>query len=267
MVTPTANSLGVSQFYVSDTAASATTYTGCPTNAVTAYTTGMMVNFKPATNSGDVGTHKTLNLCGLGAKNIFRVDGASDLTNGEFLAGQWYQLRYDGTEFTLTTPTFPRELVTLTLPSSDTVTCNTTANPGNTFASAIVIPGNSIGNKNVFEVQIDIQDVYSGSPPASFTTNIQIGGTTSVTLANASTGLTSLTTTGSEAFRIIGTAAPANPTTFQVISENLFFSLAAATSASLNTTANITIQPFFKCAAATGGNTRQIIAYRVFQTN
>jgi hypothetical protein len=72
-------------------------YTLTPTTTLTAYSTKMLVEFTPnATNTGA----STLNISGLGTKNIYSVAGAA-LTAGELVSGRYYLAAYDGTHFRL----------------------------------------------------------------------------------------------------------------------------------------------------------------------
>ena len=76
---------------------SADVYTLTPTTTLTAYSTKMIVEFTPnATNTGAA----TLNISGLGAKNIYSVAGAA-LSAGELVSGRYYLAAYDGTQFRL----------------------------------------------------------------------------------------------------------------------------------------------------------------------
>lgn len=76
-------------------------YTLTPANALVAYAAKMSAIFIPnANNTGAA----TLNISGLGAKTIKRVDGA-DLAQNDLLAGVPYAVIYDGTLFKLAYPT------------------------------------------------------------------------------------------------------------------------------------------------------------------
>lgn len=80
---------------VSDTGA-VNAYVITPSPAITAYTAYQEFTFEPAnTNTGA----STLNVNGLGAKNIFANNSA--LTGGEIIAGQVQKVVYDGTQFDL----------------------------------------------------------------------------------------------------------------------------------------------------------------------
>ena len=72
-------------------------YTLTPATTLTAYSTKMIVEFTPnATNTGAA----TLNISGLGAKNIYSVAGVA-LSAGELVSGGYYLAAYDGTQFRL----------------------------------------------------------------------------------------------------------------------------------------------------------------------
>lgn len=79
-------------------AGSASTTATCGlTPALTAYTNGMVVNFRAgATNT----TTYTLNIDGQGAKSILTSAGAA-LSAGDITSGRYYKLTYDGTQFLL----------------------------------------------------------------------------------------------------------------------------------------------------------------------
>jgi len=70
-------------------------YVITPTVALAAYATGMMVIFTPANTNT---TTSTLNISALGAKDIKAVDG-SGLTANDLVAGSYYLLVYNGTNF------------------------------------------------------------------------------------------------------------------------------------------------------------------------
>ena len=76
-------------------AANAYTLTNAPVmTAATAYRTGATFTFKANhTNSGNA----TLNVDGLGAKEIRKLGGASQVAAGEIISGQMLTVVYDGT--------------------------------------------------------------------------------------------------------------------------------------------------------------------------
>lgn len=80
--------------YVIDTGA-ANAYVIAPSPAITAYTTGQVFTFK-ATNTNT--TASTINVNGLGAKNIFK-NGTLALIAGDIVNTGLYEIQYDGTQF------------------------------------------------------------------------------------------------------------------------------------------------------------------------
>lgn len=86
--------------YAADTGA-ANAYVITPTPAITAYTVGQTFNFK-AVNTNT--TTSTLNVSGLGAITIKKVDGATNLVSGDIKAGQVVEVEYDGTNFQIQSP-------------------------------------------------------------------------------------------------------------------------------------------------------------------
>jgi hypothetical protein len=84
-----------------DASGSSTTYT-CPSPTPAPTTlAGLIVAFIPQTTS--TGSSQTLNVAGLGAKNLVWVDGSTALQAGLLVASQMYIFQYDGTSFRLTT--------------------------------------------------------------------------------------------------------------------------------------------------------------------
>jgi hypothetical protein len=78
---------------------SATAYTCAMTPALAAYTTGMVLRWKPDVSAA--GGAATLNVSSLGAKSIKLSDGTTDPRAGDLVAGGLYNLWYDGTNFRL----------------------------------------------------------------------------------------------------------------------------------------------------------------------
>lgn len=82
--------------YADDTGA-ANAYISNPVIPITAYTAGLHLTLKALNaNSGA----STINVSGLGVKNIVRADGSA-LQTGDIVAGQILDLHYDGTAFRL----------------------------------------------------------------------------------------------------------------------------------------------------------------------
>lgn len=74
---------------------SGATYTAAMSPTLTAYTAGMVLQFKPDVSSTGAAT---LNIDALGAKAIKKPDGAA-VGSGDLAAGKLYPIWYDGTEF------------------------------------------------------------------------------------------------------------------------------------------------------------------------
>ena len=91
-----ANFQGGSDVYCAPSSASGTTYTCSLSPALTAYTTGMTISFKPDVAAS--GT-PTLNINSLGAKTLRMPDGTTTPTSSDLPAGQLKTLWYDGTYF------------------------------------------------------------------------------------------------------------------------------------------------------------------------
>ena len=82
-------------------AGAANAYTVTPTTAVVSYDTKMQLIFVPtATNTGA----STVNISGLGVKNIKAVDGTDPIA-GDLMSGSVYKAIYNGTEFRLVSST------------------------------------------------------------------------------------------------------------------------------------------------------------------
>lgn len=86
--------------YIADTGV-ANAYVATLSPALGAYAAGVLVQFK-ATNVNT--TASTVNVNGLGAKTIKKLDGVTDLVSGDIKAGQIVELEYDGTNFQMLSP-------------------------------------------------------------------------------------------------------------------------------------------------------------------
>lgn len=86
--------------YVADTG-TANVYVIAPSPAISAYTVGQIFTFK-ATHTNTLTS--TLNINGLGAKTIKKLDGATSLVAGDIVIGQIIEVQYDGTNFQMTSP-------------------------------------------------------------------------------------------------------------------------------------------------------------------
>ena len=142
------------------------TYTASLAPAITAYTTGMLVNLY-FTIANTV-TTPTINLNGLGAKTIVRLTPAgatAALQVGDIIAGHKALLHYDGTYFVLLNPIYPMEhnftAIVYDAPSisagaqdasNHTVPCalgdfvlvSSSASPGNLQVTAYVVAANTV---------------------------------------------------------------------------------------------------------------------------
>lgn len=108
------------------------TYAITLTPAPTAYTAGMMINFKAnTTNTGAC----TLNVNSLGAKSI-KKNVSDDLDDGDISSGQIVTVIYDGTNFQMVTspaPSTPVTTVYTNIFGSSTTQFDITDQGGNTF--------------------------------------------------------------------------------------------------------------------------------------
>lgn len=105
---------------------SANTYTASPSPALLAYTAGITINVTIANTS--TGT-STLNVSGLGAKTITKLNGTTNITKGDLVSGSTYQFVYDGTNFAVEVPTQTLNgISTITASSSAIVTTTITSN-------------------------------------------------------------------------------------------------------------------------------------------
>lgn len=99
-VNPTTLASTLLSDYKADTGA-ANAYVITPVPAITAYTVGQIFSFK-ATNANT--TVSTINVNGLGAKTIKKLDGVTDLASGDIAAGEIVMVEYDGTNFQMQNP-------------------------------------------------------------------------------------------------------------------------------------------------------------------
>ena len=88
--------------YVLDLSSSANVIVISPSPAVTSYQTGQQFSFKLShTNTSPI---VTLNVNGLGAKNITKLNGSTSPAAGDMASGQMIVVEYDGTNFQMQTP-------------------------------------------------------------------------------------------------------------------------------------------------------------------
>lgn len=87
--------------YGADGGASANTYAIAPTTPLLAYAAGVTVSITIAhTSTGP----STMNVSGLGAKSIKKLDGTVAITKGDLVSGGTYSMIYDGTNFVVQVP-------------------------------------------------------------------------------------------------------------------------------------------------------------------
>jgi hypothetical protein len=98
VVSFTKQQAGTSLYYASTTG-SGSTYGACALPILSALTTGMVVHWVPDMNG--VGGSTTLNLCFLGNIPLKLTDGATNPGSASIVAGQMYNVWYDGTVFRL----------------------------------------------------------------------------------------------------------------------------------------------------------------------
>ncbi len=83
----------------SSTDAPGVTYSCALTPTLTAYTTGMVLNWQP--DASNAGGATTLNVDLLGAAPVVRADGVTPLGSSDIVTGEMYQIWYDGAAFRL----------------------------------------------------------------------------------------------------------------------------------------------------------------------
>jgi hypothetical protein len=134
------------------TTGSANAYVLTPSPALAAYVQGNTYEFKANfTNTGAC----TINISGLGAKSIKKMDHATALTANDIISGQTVSIVYDGTNFAMTSPVgqvasspWTNILSTFTV-STDTI-ASTTAEV--TISNATVaITGNTLAVGDTYE--------------------------------------------------------------------------------------------------------------------
>jgi len=88
--------------YVLDTSPSANIITIAPSPAISAYTAGQTFSLKVLNTNTSAAV--SVNVNGLGAKNIVKLNGSTSPAVGDIAVGQIITLEYDGTNFQLVTP-------------------------------------------------------------------------------------------------------------------------------------------------------------------
>jgi hypothetical protein len=91
--------------WLGTTSGTATAQTASATPAITAYKAGQKFRMKVGTSLGSTGstaTAHTININGVGAKNIVNNEDSTNPTIGTWIAGAIMELVYDGTNFLIT---------------------------------------------------------------------------------------------------------------------------------------------------------------------
>lgn len=183
---------------------SANAYVVTLTPALGAYVAGVLVQFNA--NFASTGAC-TVNVNGLGAKTIKKLDGATDLVTNDIKSGQIVELEYDGTNFQMLNPVANAPLTSVTdtgfLTSSapGTTTVNTTATVL-TYALAGGTLGTTKGVKIRLSGKIALSAVASSG---SFT--IAYGGTTIGAFSVGAGGVSTQTTVFSIDILLMGSGA------------------------------------------------------------
>lgn len=226
-------------------AGSSNAYTLSLSPAITVYSAGQTFLFKANfTNTGA----STLNVNGLGAKNIYKQSAAGPiaLTEGEIKSGQVAGVTYDGTEFQLTTAPAPVSFI-----QSGTAVTAPNDTSEDTLAT-IAIPANSIGANGKVIVSLNFQTTNDANAK---TIRVKFGGTTiaSNNFASVSGGLIQVWIANANA-----TGTQSN-SSWVIVTTGAGY--AAATSSSIDTTAaqNIVVT----CQKANGADTVVMVDYSV----
>lgn len=119
-VTPTlASEQATSSRLCASSSGSATAYTCALSPTLTAYTPGMVLDWKPDVNAS--GGPATLNVDTLGAAPLTLADGATAPGAGDIVAGRMQQIWYDGANFRLLTQVTPAGVLGDALPACSTL--------------------------------------------------------------------------------------------------------------------------------------------------
>jgi len=182
--------------YAADSGA-ANAYVVTLSPALSAYTAGVLVQFK-ATNANT--TTSTVNVNGLGVKTIKKLGGATDLASGDIAAGMIVELQYDGTNFLMLNPVANAPLLPtgdgsgltnlpqgkLNLVTTDVTYSSSTAE--NTLLS-YSLPGNTLSSANAVRVTLHISTLGMFNT-ATATLRFKYGATTFVTKVLGGTATT-----------------------------------------------------------------------------
>lgn len=151
------------------------TLTGTADPVPSSYVAGMRFEFIAANNNtGSV----SLNVNGLGAKTIKKLDGATNLAANEIVAGQIVVVKYDGTNLQMLTPPATTSLTsqavrTYALIADSNTVSNTTAETD--FNKTITLAANSLQAGDTVEFYIAGENANAGS--SNIQINLKFGST------------------------------------------------------------------------------------------
>jgi hypothetical protein len=140
------------------------------TATLTAYSTGMCLDIPPDTTS-DGSTQPTVNVDGVGPKNITQADGTTIPASGQITAGRQFRACYDGTVFRM--PPFIPTCLNVQTGTSYSLQANDngcTVTLNNASAITLTVPAGLATGFNVLIVQLGAGPV---TPAASGTTLVQ----------------------------------------------------------------------------------------------
>lgn len=164
--------------------------------APTAYTSGMIVNFKAGTvNTGAA----TLNVNGLGAKTIVR-NGNVTLSDGDIKSGQVVTVIYDGTNFQMQSQTSSPSSRRLHTFTTNVVVASDT---NETALLTFTLPGGLLSTSNIVRGLINFSAL--GNDTGTCTLRLKNGATTISTITLSVTSFPSVE--GELTFEIIGAGA------------------------------------------------------------
>lgn len=102
VVTPNTQRSTLASDYIADTSVSANTILIAPSPAITSYLTGQQFSFKVANTNTSVNV--TLNVNGLGAKNVVTLNGTTSPNVSDMISGQVIVVEYNGAAFQVISP-------------------------------------------------------------------------------------------------------------------------------------------------------------------
>lgn len=176
--------------YVVDTG-SANAYAIAPSPAISAYAVGQIFSFEAAnSNSGA----STLNVNGVGTKNILKLNGATALASGDINVGQIIIVEYDGTEFQMLNPVANAPLTSSTLKFGGTGSDGSLSITSGTTTISASSAKNLV--KNYTSISITSTGELAFSTPSSSGTIIVLKSIGNITLTSSATPLMNVSSMG-----------------------------------------------------------------------